>query len=172
MRSELEDTIRAMAIIEGILGKKLPENPKLDFGYELNFPPKSAKPMRIMLVKPIESKAISFQIATQIGKPHLEALNSTKRYGFYFNLFKKYMLTQNLLYNLDIKKGRYVILDNLYPDGLTENSFYLTVRRVFNAAVFMNITLMEIIGSKIQGGKDAKTDGDDLDFSQGSSMFA
>ena len=172
MRTELEEKILNIALIEGILGKKLPENPKLEFGYELNFPPKSPKPMRIMLVKPKETKAVSFQIATQIGKPHLEALQTTKRYGFYFNVLKKYMLTQNLLYNVDIKRGRYVILDNVYPDGLTENIFYLTVRRVFNAAVFMNITLMEIIGGKIQGGKGTKDDNTDLDFAQGNSMFA
>ncbi|MHA1718341.1 MAG: hypothetical protein ACTSXK_02335, partial [Promethearchaeota archaeon] len=61
-RSELEEKVRDFAIDEGILGKTIPVNPKLDFGYELNFPPRSPKPMKILIIKPKEGKAVSLQI--------------------------------------------------------------------------------------------------------------
>ncbi len=171
-RSALEEKIKDFAIDEGILGKKVPENPKLEFGYELNYPPRSPKPMRIMVIKPKETKAISIQIATQIAKPHVEAIKKKDSNGLmkFFMMFKKYMLTQNLLYNLDPKNARYIILENVYPDGLTENAFYFAIRKVFNAAVLMNMTVNEMIAGVIPKNKSIKDVGD-MDFSNTDSMF-
>lgn len=171
-RSALEEKIRDYAIDEGILGKKVPENPKLEFGYELNYPPRSPKPMRIMVIKPKETKAISIQIATQIAKPHVEAITKKDVNGImkFFMMFKKYMLTQNLLYNLDPKNARYIILENIFPDGITENAFYIAIRKVFNAAVLMNMTVNEIMGGSIPKNQTIKEVGD-MDFSSSNSMF-
>lgn len=171
VRSELEEKIRDWAIDEGILGKQLPRNPKIVFGYELNFPPNSPKPMRLMVIQPHGSKAISIQIATQIAKPHVEAIQKADSQGLlkFFVIFKKYMLTQNLLYNLDPKKARYVILDSIYPDGMTQNLFYQTIRKVFNANVYINMYLMDIIAGNVGNLGNIRSE-PDTDFS-GGTMF-
>ncbi len=170
-RSEIEEKIRDFGLDEGIIGRKMPENPNVEFAYELNFPPKSPKPMHLLTIKPKETKAIMIQAATQIAPQHVEALAKIDSKGLFkfFDFFKKYLLTQNLLYNIDGNNARYVILDSIYPDGLSEHNFYLSVRKVFNAAVFVNIMLMEMIAGNIP---DTKLLGsfDRSDFS-GNSMF-
>ena len=87
----------------------------------------------------------------------------------FFIIFQKYMLTKNMLYNIDVKKFRYSIIETIYPDGLTEQFFYTTIRAVFNTSVFMNMTLMDFIMRAIPG-KSLK-DMDNLNFSNGDSMF-
>lgn len=171
-RSEIEEKIRDFAIDEGILGKSIPENPKLEFGYEINYPPKSPKPMKIMVIKPLDTKAITIQVATQIAPQHVEAINKQDAQGImkFFMLFKKYMLTQNLLYNLDPQNARFIILDTIYPDGLTENYFYLTIRKVFNASILMNMTINDFMTGNIPSEnaiKDITTD----DFNPTNTMF-
>jgi hypothetical protein len=170
-RSPLEDKVRDWAIDEGILGKPLPANPKIVFGYEINFPPNSPRPMKLLMIQPTGSKAIAIQIATQIAKQHVEGLRKADPQGLlkFFVLFKKYMLQQNLLYNVDPKKARYVILETLYPDGLNQNMFYQAVRKVFNANVYINMEMMEFIAGKI-GDLKGLGKGPDSDFSAGT-MF-
>ena len=107
------------------------------------------------------------------GEIHVEAfakMGNNMILRFY-NILKKYVLTQNLLYNINVKQSRYVILENIYPDGLTEDRFYLAVRKVFNAAVFCSVTLNEILA---RGGalKSNVKDLSDTDFTSGETMFA
>ena len=169
--SKLEETIRDYAIDEGILGKKLSDNPKLDFSYTINFPPNNPKPMKLMILKPKDRKAIIIQSNIQIRKEHVDAINKKDPLGLkkFFIIFQKYMLTKNMLYNIDLKKFRYSIIETIYPDGLTEQFFYTTIRAVFNTSVFMNMTLMDFIMGAIPG-KSLK-DMDNLNFSNGDSMF-
>jgi hypothetical protein len=169
--SELEEKIRDYAIDEGILGKKLPDNPKLEFRYTINFPPNNPKPMKLTVLKPKDRKAIMIQSNIQIRKEHVDAMNKKDPHGLrkFFIIFQKYMLTKNMLYNIDVKKFRYSIIDTIYPDGLTEQFFYLTIRKVFNTSVFMNMTLMEFIMRALPG-KSLK-DMDNMNFSSGDSMF-
>ena len=146
-RSEIEEKIRDFAIQEGILGKPLPHDAKLEFGYEINYPPNSPQPVKIVALKPIDRKAVSFQIATQIAPPHVEALKKLGDNGIirFFEMLKKFLLLQNLLYNIDVKNARYIISDIIYPDGLTEQQFLTNIRKVFNASLYLNITLNEMI---------------------------
>jgi len=170
--SELEEKIRNYAIDEGILGKKGPDNPKLDFSYTINFPPNNPKPMKLMIIKPKDRKAIIIQSNVQIREDHVKAINKKDPQGLkkFFMLFQKYMLSQNMLYNIDLKKFRYSVIETIYPDGLTEQFFYTTVRAVFNTSVFMNITLMDfIMGAIPPGGKALNMD--NLNYSNGDSMF-
>ena len=76
-----------------------------------------------------------------------------------------------MLYNINVKQSRYVILENIYPDGLTEDRFYLAIRKVFNAAVFCSVTLNEILA---RGGalKNNAKELSDTDFTSGNTMFA
>jgi hypothetical protein len=170
--SELEEKVKNFAIDEGILGKRLKANPKVEFAYELKFPPNSTKPMKLMLIKPKDLKCISIQAPTQIAKIHVDAfakMGNNMILQFY-NILKKYVLTQNLLYNINVKQSRYVILENIYPDGLTEDRFYLALRKVFNAAVFCSVTLNEILarGGALKSNVKALSD---PDFSSGDTMF-
>ena len=66
--SKIEEKIREYSIDEGILGKKLPDNPKLDFSYTINFPPNNPKPMKLMILKPKARKALIIQSNIQIRK--------------------------------------------------------------------------------------------------------
>ena len=169
-RSQLEEIIRDWCIDEGILGKPLPANPKINLGYEINFPPNSPKPMRLMVIQPKSTKAISIQIATQIAEQHVKAIQKTDAQGLlkFFIIFKKYMLMQNLLYNIDAKKARYVILDTIYPDGMNQNLFYVAIRKVFNANVFINMQIMEFIAGNI--GKGSLRPDQETEFT-GGTMF-
>jgi hypothetical protein len=166
-RSELEEKVRDYAVDEGILGKNLPHDDKIEFGYELNFPPNSPNPMKIIVLKLKDRKALAFQLATQIAPPHVEALRkgNSQSINYFFTLFKKYMLTQNLLYNIDVQNYRYIISDTIYPDGFTQQMFYTTIRKIFNASLYINMLLMDLIQG---GGKEGKI-GEDMGF--GSSMY-
>lgn len=144
-KSELEEQVTDFCIDEGILGKKIQGDAKLEFGYEVNFPPNSPQPMKIVVLKLKERKALVFQVATQIAPPHVEALKKGGNINNFFGIFKKYMLSQNLLYNIDAQNFRYIISDTIYPDGLNEDRFYITIRKIFNASLFINTVLMEVI---------------------------
>ncbi len=172
-RSDIEERLRDFAIDEGVLGKKLPANPKLDFAYEIKFPPQSPKPMKLILIKPKSTKAVTLQAPTQISPQHMKAFKQQGQQGLFkfFTILKKYVLTQNLLYNISVKDARYIILDSIYPDGLTEDRFYLSVRKVFNAAVFMNLTLNEILSGIIPANGKLK-EMPETEFDSGHSMFA
>jgi hypothetical protein len=172
-KSELEEKIRDYCIDEGILGKSLPTDEKLEFGYEINFPPNNPHPMKILLLKMKDRKAIALQLATQVAPPHIEGLKkiSPDGVGFFFNLVKKIMLQQNLLYNIDVQNARYIISETLYPDGLTEDRFYLIIRRIFNTSLYINTLLQELLESKgaiLKGGTKGL---DDFSLGGGNSMY-
>ena len=85
-------------------------------------------------------------------------------------MLKKFLLLQNLLYNIDVKNARYIISDIIYPDGLTEQQFFTTIRKVFNASLYLNITLNEMILGKGQS-QLANRDAGDFVMTPGDSMF-
>lgn len=171
-RTPLEEKIRDYAIDEGILGKKLPNNPRIDFAYEINFPPQSPKPMKLLVIKPKDAKPISIQAPTRIAPNHMNILKQQGDQSLlkFFTILKKYVLNQNLLYNIAVKDARYIILDNIYPDGLTEDRFYLSIRKVFNTAVFMNVTLNEIVAGS-QSAQSSLNQLSNDDFGAGNTMF-
>ena len=174
VKSAFEEKIRDYAIGEGILGKAISSDDKLEFGYELNYPPNSPHPMKIMLIKLKDRKAVLLQLATQIAPRHMDGLKKVGSDGVfrYFEAFKKYMLVQNLLYNIDLQAARYIISDTIYPDGFTEDRFYLTVRKLFNASLYMNTLLMEMIEGKIPLDSKSSNKGyDNNTFNAGNSMF-
>ena len=155
VRSELEDQIRDYAIDEGILGKAVPHDNDLEFGYELNFPPNSPQPLKILILKIRERKALAMQLATQIAPQHIEGLKGLGANGvlLFFEALKKVLFLQNLLYQIDIQNGRYIISDTIYPDGLTEDRFYLAVRKIFNLSLYLNTLLVEMIEGKGSEGR-------------------
>jgi hypothetical protein len=169
-RSEFEEKIRDYTIDEGILGKKLPSDPKLEFGYEINYPPNSPKQMKIIALKQKDRKAVAIQIATQIAPVHVDALKKKGPHELirFFIIFKKYMLMQNLLYNIDPKNARYIISDTIYPDGLNEHNFHLILRKVFNTSMYMNMILMDLIAGNID---PSKKDFGDLELPGGGNMM-
>jgi hypothetical protein len=171
-RTELEEKIVDFAVDEGILGRKIPQEKgsNLEFGYEINFPPNSPNPMKIVVLKVNDRKALALQLATQIAPPHVEALKKGGKANLFFTIFKRYMLTQNLLYNIDVQNFRYIISDTIYPDGLTQNYFYLIIRKIFNSSLYINMALMDVLeGTGGSGKKDSISD--DLNYLGGGSMY-
>ncbi len=168
----LKEKIMDYCLDEGILGKKVPDNPNIEFGFELNFPPNSPRPIKIMLIKPKDKKQILVQIATQVAPKQIEALNKSSPKGlmkFFYNV-KKYLLYRNLSFNVDINNARYIISDIIYPDGLTEHEFYKTLRSILNSSLYINIILQETIAGK--GGDVLKKDFNDFDITLGGSMYS
>ena len=96
VRSELEDQIRDYAIDEGILGKAVPHDNNLEFGYELNFPPNSPQPLKILILKIRERKALAMQLATQIAPQHIEGLKGLGANGvlLFFEALKKVLCSK------------------------------------------------------------------------------
>lgn len=167
----MEEKVRDYAVDEGILGKSLPADEKLEFGYELNYPPGHPHPMKILALKMKDRKALAFQLATQIAPQHIELLKKIPNdgLGLFFNIFKKQMLATNCLYNIDFQNHRYIISETIYPDGLTEDHFYRIIRKIFDASLLINTILMELIGGKLIDGKGGKIE--EIPYNGGSSMY-
>ncbi len=143
---------------EGILRKKLPSRPKIDFGFEIAYPPDprgmNPNTKLMVIIKPKEKDYIIIQIATQISEPHVKALNSLpeeKKFSF-FILLKKALLLRNLMYNIDIRNYRYLISDQIFiekSDKISKNDLFKSIKNVFNIALYANILLGEVCSGKI-----------------------
>lgn len=172
---EERETIRSLILDylleEGVLRKKLPKNPQVDFGYEISYPPdpsgKNPNTKLMGIIKPKENDFIIIQIATQISKPHIDALNALpeeKKFFFFIEL-KKSLLLRNLMYNIDIQNYRYLISDQIYIEkniSISKNELFKSIKQVFNIALYANILLGEICSGKIDKsfldkGKDSSS---------------
>jgi len=96
---------------------------------------------------------IIIQIATQISKPHVDALNSLpeeKKILFFVEL-RKSLLLRNLMYNIDIKNNRYMITDQIFIEDnkISKNDLFKSIKNVFNICLYSNILLSEICSGKL-----------------------
>lgn len=157
---------------EGILRKKLPLRPEIDFGYEIAYPPdprgKNPNTKLMVIIKPKEKDYIIIQIATQISEIHAKALNSLpeeKKFSFFIDL-KKALLLRNLMYNIDIQNYRYLISDQIFiekKNKISKNDLFKSIKNVFNIALYANILLGELCSGKIdksifEKGKETSSD--------------
>ena len=142
---------------EGMLRRKLPKNPQIDFGYEIGYPPdpsgKNPSTRMMGILKPKDKDFIIIQIATQISKPHVDALNSLseeKKILFFVEL-RKSLLLRNLMYNIDIKNYRYMITDQIFIEDnkISKNDLFKSIKNVFNICLYSNILLGEICSGKL-----------------------
>ncbi len=162
---------------EGILKEKIPD-PKLDFGYQFYFPPgvdpQGRQRGQVMAVyKPINKDILIFSIGTQIADVHVNALNASgenRKMQFFVDL-RKVFLMKDVFFRIDIPAHRFEISDQIFVDNssnLSKNSFFKSVRKVFNAAAYSNILLGEYCSGKVK----AEDVGKSKDFDSGGSGFS
>lgn len=157
--SKSKQLIQEYLLDEGLLREKV-SNPKLEFGFQFIFPPGNdpvGRPIgrKMVVIKPKNRKLIVISLGTQISKQHIDALNSLeddKKMQFFWDL-RKFFLIKDLFYRIDIKKYRYEISDQIFlkQNGtISKNSFFKSIRRIFDGAAYSNIILGEYCSGKIR----------------------
>ena len=151
--SKIRNLIREYLLDEGILREKIKDQ-KIDFGFQFAFPP--GKISKIMFViKPKNKDLIMIIIGTQISDPHINALNSlnnNKKMRFFMDLRKSFLL-KDVYFRINIQNHRYEISDQLFlkNDGtISKNSFFSSIRKVFNSDAFSNLILEEYCSGKVK----------------------
>ncbi|MFX0186314.1 MAG: DUF2299 family protein [Candidatus Hodarchaeota archaeon] len=151
--SEIKKLIQEYLLVEGILSKKV-KDPKIEFGFRFTFPPGPIGKI-MFVIKPKNKDLIIITIGTQISDPHINALNSlndNKKMQFFIEL-RKFFLLKDVYFRINIENHRYEISDQLFlkEDGsVSKNTFFKSVRRVFNCAAYSNIILEEFCSGKIK----------------------
>ena len=166
--SKIKNLVHDYLLDEGLLREKISDS-KLDFGFQFIFPPGNdpmGRPIgrRMVIIKPKNKNLIIISLGTQISKPHVDTLNSLKenrKMQFFWDL-RKFFLVKDLFYRIDINNYRYEISDQIFlkDNGtVSKNSFFKSIRRVFDSAAYSNILLGEYCSGKIKpedfaGGSD------------------
>lgn len=156
--NKIKQLIQEYLLDEGLLREKI-SNPKLEFGFQFIFPPGKdpvGRPIgrKMVVIKPKNKNLIVISLGTQISKQHVDALNSlkdNKAMQFFWDL-RKFFLVKDLFYRIDTQKYRYEISDQIFlkHDGtVSKNSFFKSIRRVFDGAAYSNIILGEYCSGKI-----------------------
>ncbi|MHA2035264.1 MAG: DUF2299 family protein [Promethearchaeota archaeon] len=157
--SKIKNLVQEYLLDEGLLREKISDS-KLDFGFQFVFPPGSdpaGRPIgrRMVVIKPKNKSLIVISLGTQMAKQHIDALNSLKenrKVQFFWDL-RKFFLIKDLFYRIDINNHRYEISDQIFlkDNGtVSKNSFFKSVRRVFDSAAYSNILLGEYCSGKIK----------------------
>ncbi|MFX1312964.1 MAG: DUF2299 family protein [Promethearchaeota archaeon] len=157
--SKIKNLIREYLLDEGLLREQINDS-KLDFGFQFVFPPikdQSGRELgrKMIVIQPKNKDFIIITLVIQISKPQIDALNSLKenrRNKFFMNL-RKYFLVNDLFYRLDFNYYRYQISDQIFQkeDGtISKNTFFKSIRHVFDAAAYSNLVLGEYCMDKIK----------------------
>ena len=149
---------------EGILRGKI-NDPKLEFGYKLSFPPGLDPGHKMNLIMPKHKDFIIISVGIQISKDHVDALND-QRMDFYMSLRKSFLL-KDVFFQINIPNNRYKIDDQVFlkENGrISKNSLYRSIKRVFNCAMFGNMLLVDFCSGKIKSEDFEKS----KDFTSGS----
>ncbi|MFX0073712.1 MAG: DUF2299 family protein [Candidatus Hermodarchaeota archaeon] len=157
--NKIKQLIHDYLLDEGLLREKI-SDPKVDFGFQFIFPPGKdplGRPVgRSMVVfRPKNKNLIIVSLGIQISKPHVKALDSldqNKKINFFMDLRKSFLL-KDVFFRIDIKNYRFEIIDQFFLDVnevFSKNSFFKTVRKVFNCAAYSNIILSEYCAGKIK----------------------
>ncbi|MFX0105085.1 MAG: DUF2299 family protein, partial [Candidatus Hodarchaeota archaeon] len=107
------------------------------------------------VIRPKNKNLLIISLGIQISDPHIKALNSLenrKKFNYFMDLRKSFLL-KDVFYRIDIKNYRYEISDQIFlnKDGfISKNSFFKSVRKVFNCATYSNIILGEYCAGKIK----------------------
>ena len=157
--NNIKRLIQDYLLDEGLLRGKI-SDPKLDFGLQFVFPP-GKDPLgrqigrNMVVIGPKNKDIIIVSLGIQLSEPHIKALNNLdnkKKLRFFMELRKSFLL-KDVFYRIDIKKHRYEISDQTFlnKDGyISKNSFFKSVRKVFNCAAYSNIILGEYCAGKIK----------------------
>ncbi|MFX1574288.1 MAG: DUF2299 family protein [Promethearchaeota archaeon] len=157
--SKIKHLIREYLLDEGLLREQINDS-KLDFGFQFIFPPikdPSGRELgrKMVVIRPKSKDFIIISLVIQISRPHIDVLNSleeTRKTQFFMDL-RKYFLMKDLYYRLDLQNYRYQISDQIFlnEDGtISKNSFYKSIRYVFDGAAYSNLILGEYCIGKIK----------------------
>lgn len=132
-----EDTIKDWIVDEGIFReKKLDDN--ADFHYIVEFP----KDNIMDIVKPREKDFIIIACATQVSPQHLELMNNSspkERSEFLLDAnmeINKFLVDCQLAIDQNTNLlQQYVITYQIFNDGVSKNSLYDALKRVFKAKI-------------------------------------
>ena len=154
--SKTKNQIREYLLDEGILREKI-KDPKIEFGFKFIFPPGPMNKI-MFVIKPKNKNLIVITIGTQISDPHINALNSfsekndNKKMQFFMDLRKSFLL-KDVYFRINVENFRYEISDQIFlkEDGrLSKNSFFSSIRKVFNSDAYSNLILEEYCSGKIK----------------------
>ena len=152
---KIKQLIQDYLLDEGLLRGKINDS-KLDFGFQFVFPPgndQMGRPIgrNMITIKPKNKELIVISLGTQISQNHIDTLNSENRKAQFFWDLRNFFLIKDLFYRIDIQNNRYEISDQIFlkSDGtVSKNSFYKSIRRVFDSAAYSNIILGEYCSGK------------------------
>ncbi|MCP4761535.1 MAG: DUF2299 domain-containing protein [archaeon] len=137
---------------EGILRDKISgeeDKKKIHFGYNIVFPPNHPQPKKMVLLQPKNKNSIVIQSGTQISSANKQFFQQNpKKKLIFFEILKRFLLSKDIMFNIDIKQDRFLVSDQIYEDGLTMNEFFKSIRKVFNSSVYGNLLLSDIISGK------------------------
>jgi len=126
---------------------------KLEFGFKFIYPPGRDPHGRsigkgMVVFMPKNKDLLIISVGTQISPLHVKALGSleiSKKMQFFMDIRKHFVL-KDVLYRIDIQNHRYEISDQIFfskNDSLSKNTFFWSIRRVFDAMVYSNMILSE-----------------------------
>lgn len=166
----LEQKIVRYCTEEGILRTKLPENEKVEFGFNIEFPPNHPMAKMMTVLQPKDKSFIIIQIGIKISEQHLASLEKFKIKRLFFDMLNRMLLGKNLIFKLEIKQNRFMISEQIYEEGLNMDVFYRNLRGIFNTSLTTNLLLTDIVARKgfspnMQGTKNSKNEKDNFYYS-------
>jgi len=161
--SEKENNIKFL-ILEYLSDENLQPNKisdtKLEFGYQFIYPPgrdPHGRPIGkgMVVFMPKNKDLLILSVGTQISPLHIDALDSLekpKKMQFFMDI-RKHFLLKDVLYRIDLQNHRFEISDQIFlskNDSLSKNTFFKSIRRVFDTMVYSNMILSEYCFEKIK----------------------
>ncbi len=148
---EIKGRIEKWLRDERLFSDFIPDNDRLEFGFQIKYPPNVPTPIPITIIKNHHQSSLVFQAHLKIDETERNLLKSKDPLifrKFSFQL-KKELLRQNFMYLIDNENGNYIITEVLYDLDITKDQFMFTIRRVFNMFALMNLILNEILKGPI-----------------------
>ncbi len=128
---------------EGIFDKKIKE-PAHEFIISVRLPTK----LGLQIAKPNDKPFIVISCKTQIAPPHWAQLQKGTNLMKFKEQVLEYVFERPLDLAFDQKNPQYVLVDRIFVDGLTQNSFFNSIREISHTFQKILIILNRICGLK------------------------
>ena len=144
----LEDKIVRYCTEEGILRTKLPANEKIEFGFNVEYPPSHPMAKTMTVLQPKDKSFVIIQIGIKISPEHLASLEKFKLKRLFYDMLKRMLLSSNIIFKLEMEQNRFMLSEQIYEEGLNMDVFYRYLRMVFNTSLKTNLMLTDIVARK------------------------
>ncbi|TFG20936.1 MAG: DUF2299 domain-containing protein [Promethearchaeota archaeon] len=154
---DIEKKVVEICEAEGIFQEKMKPHENFLFALKVTYPPGHPHPNHLVVVVPKNKQYISIELATKISPQHLDAFKKleeqtgTSLIPLFFYLLRNMLLNRNLFYQFNANNYSYVFSEHIYFDGLTMNSFYQAIRKIYYASVSAQITINDVASGKFKG---------------------